>query len=132
MRSAYESADVALNTSFAEGLSNAILEAIAAGRPILASDIPGNRGPVRGLNGDRPAGLLFDPRNAEHFVGQALRLIDDPEERIALVRSGRARAAKWPTPEDEADGLIRAYEIGLSKNKMQGFSGSRVRRLKGK
>lgn len=131
MRSAYESADVVLNTSFAEGLSNAILEAIAAGRPVLASDIPGNRGPVRGLNGDRPAGLLFDPRNPEDFVGQALRLIDDPEERAALGQDGQARAARWPAAEDEADGLIRAYEIGLSKNKMQGFSGSRVRRLKG-
>jgi glycosyltransferase involved in cell wall biosynthesis len=39
MRSAYAGADVVLNTSFAEGLPNALLEAIASGKPVLASNL---------------------------------------------------------------------------------------------
>ncbi len=113
MRAAYQAADVVLNNSFAEGLSNALLEAAAAGRPVLASRIPGNRWPVLGNNGDPPSGCLFDPRDPDDFVRQALRLIDDPALRKTLGEAGRERAARWPGPEAEAAGLIRAYRLAL-------------------
>ena len=111
MRSAYEEADVVLNASFSEGLSNAVLEGMAAGRPLLASDIPGNRGPVLGEKGDDPSGILFNPQDPEDFLKQALRLIDDEELRNSLGQAGKKRAKGWPSPEEEADGLIRAYEF---------------------
>lgn len=111
MRSAYESADVVLNSSFSEGLSNAVLESMALGKPLLASDIPGNRGPILGDNGEEPCGLLFDPRDPEDFVRKALALIDDERLRNSLGQAGRRRAETWPSPEEEADGLIRAYEF---------------------
>jgi glycosyltransferase involved in cell wall biosynthesis len=109
MRSAYEEADVVLNASFSEGLSNAILEGMAAGRPLLASDIPGNRGPVLGEKGDDPSGILFNPQDPEDFLKQALRLIDDQELRESLGLTAKRRAATWPGSMDEAEGLIRAY-----------------------
>ncbi len=62
MRSAYEAADVVLNASFSEGLSNSLLESMAPGRPLLASDIPGNRSPIWGEKGEDPAGLLRSQR----------------------------------------------------------------------
>jgi glycosyltransferase involved in cell wall biosynthesis len=111
MRSAYESADVVLNSSFSEGLSNAVLESMALEKPLLASDIPGNRGPILGDNGEKPCGLLFDPRDPEDFVRKALALIDDERLRNSLGQAGRRRAETWPSPEEEADGLIRAYEF---------------------
>jgi glycosyltransferase involved in cell wall biosynthesis len=111
MRSAYEAADVVLNASFSEGLSNSVLESMASGRPLLASDIPGNRGPVRGEKGEEPAGLFFDPRDPEDFIKQALRLVDDPTLRNSLGRAGKRRAATWPGLKEEADGLIKAYEF---------------------
>jgi glycosyltransferase involved in cell wall biosynthesis len=111
MRSAYKAADVVLNASFSEGLANALLEGMAAGRPLLASDILGNRGPVSGREGEEPSGYLFDPRDPEDFIRKALRLIDDENLRISLGQAGKRRAAQWPGPEDEADGLIRAYEF---------------------
>jgi len=115
MRSAYGGADVVLNNSRAEGLSNVFLEAVASGRPILASDIPGNRWTVLGENGG-PCGCLFQPGDTGGFVRQALRLIDDGPFRERLAQAGLAMAGKWPDPGTEADRLIDTYRkaAGLS------------------
>lgn len=42
MRAVYSAADVVLNTSVSEGLSNAVLEAMACARPMLVKAIPPN------------------------------------------------------------------------------------------
>jgi glycosyltransferase involved in cell wall biosynthesis len=110
MRAAYGASDVVLNTSFSEGLSNALLEGMAAGRPVLASDIRGNRTAVVGKNGNLPSGCLFNPGDPEDFVKKALRLVDDGAFRDAFAEEGRRRAGEWPTPAEEGEGLIRAYE----------------------
>jgi glycosyltransferase involved in cell wall biosynthesis len=115
MRSAYQGADVILNGSSSEGLSNVLLEAKAAGKPILASKIPANRWPVLGDQGDLPAGLLYDLHSPDHFLQQALRLADDRELRKKLGRGGMDQAARMPGPEEEARGLIRVYEKALEK-----------------
>jgi glycosyltransferase involved in cell wall biosynthesis len=116
MRSAYQGADVILNNSFSEGLSNLLLEAKASGKPILASNIPANRQPVLGNPGDLPAGLLYDPHSPEDFLKQALRLADDRELRKKLGQAGKDQTARLPRPEEEARGLIRVYEKALDKS----------------
>ncbi|OPX99217.1 MAG: putative glycosyltransferase EpsD [Syntrophorhabdus sp. PtaB.Bin006] len=115
MRSAYRTSDVVLNTSFSEGLSNALLEAVAAGKPILASDIAGNRWPVLGAGADLPAGLLFDVFDRDDFTGKALELVDNEDLRMRLGQGGFKRASSWPTPEEEAEGLMRAYEEAIRR-----------------
>lgn len=115
MHSAYKTSDVVLNGSFSEGLSNAVLEAIGAGRPVLASDIPGNRWPVMGKSGSNPCGLLFEPSNQEDFVQKASRLISDEKLRGSLSHAALERAASWPTPEKEAEGLFDAYRAAIER-----------------
>jgi glycosyltransferase involved in cell wall biosynthesis len=117
MRSAYEACDITLNFSSSEGLSNALLEAIGVGRPILASNIPGNWWPVLGGNGDPPVGFLFENEDPEDFIHYAMRLVDNKSLREAFGQAGRERASRWPTPEMEADGLIRVYESALARNR---------------
>ena len=117
MRSAYQSSDIVLNTSFSEGLSNVLLESVAAGRPVLASNIPGNRWPVLGEEGKEPVGLLFDVDNPEDLIVKALKLIDDEKLRQSFIRTAKERASRWPTPEDEADGLIRVYETAITSSR---------------
>lgn len=52
MAAAMKEADVVINNSKSEGLPNALIEASALGKPILASDISGNRPIVdQGVNG---------------------------------------------------------------------------------
>lgn len=124
MHSAYESADVVMNASSSEGLSNALLEAIASGRAILASDIPGNRWPVAGGEHVSPCGLLFNISNHNDFVEKAIKLIDDYELRNRLGQSGTERAALWPGPDEEAAGLIHVYEQAFERQKEKLFAHS--------
>jgi glycosyltransferase involved in cell wall biosynthesis len=114
MRAAYRGADVVLNTSFSEGFSNVLLEAMASIKPILASDIRSNRLAVCGKNGDRPCGCIFDPYNREDFVRQALKLIDDAGLRKSLGQAGLTRAGQWSKPDDEAVRLIEIYKHALA------------------
>jgi len=115
MGSALRSADVVLNTSLAEGMSNAVLEAVAAGVPALASGIPSNRWALDGSGGAPPAGILFDVDDWQEFVREALRLVDEPELRVALSRAAQHRGAAWPSSKEEARGLATAYRRALDE-----------------
>jgi glycosyltransferase involved in cell wall biosynthesis len=80
-----ESSDVLVLPSLAEGLSNALLEAMAAGLPVVASDIPGNAGVVvDGVNG-----LLFPPGDDETLAATLGRVLDNEEERRRLGQAAR-------------------------------------------
>lgn len=115
MHAAYEGADVVLNHSSSEGLSNSLLEAMAAGRPVLASDIPGNRWLGEDKNGIRPCGYLFDPGDQKDFIQKVLRLADDPAFRVSLAENARLRAAAWPQPTDEAHALSGIYAAAIGR-----------------
>jgi len=115
MRAAYEGADVVLNYSRSEGLSNALLEAMAAGRPILASDIPGNRWLIHDEKGIGPCGFLFSPDGNTDFVQKALHLANDRALRESFAANGRLRAAEWPNPTDEAQALLEIYQTAISQ-----------------
>jgi glycosyltransferase involved in cell wall biosynthesis len=115
MRSAYGSAEVVLNGSFSEGLSNVLLEGKAAGKPLLASDIPSNRWPILGGTGDPPMGLLFNPQDPDDFVRKALALIDDDALRQRLGQAAAAYASRMPGPCDEARALVAVYEAAMNR-----------------
>lgn len=107
MMSAYRSADVVLNTSRSEGISNALMEAMAAGRAILASDVPGNRDLIE--NGR--TGLFH--RRAD-LAEKAERLARDRELRETLGRAAAEHAAKSFSVEREVEALLGAYRDVLS------------------
>ncbi len=80
-------ADVLLFTTTAiEGLGNVMIEAMAAGVPILATDA----GACREVLDDGRAGLLIAPGTETEIAPQLEALLADPQARAALV----ARAAQ--------------------------------------
>lgn len=78
MAAAISSADVIVNNSVSEGLSNVLLEAATLGVPILARQIPGNAAVVESQRN----GLLFD--STAEFSDWAIQLIDNPGFRQLL------------------------------------------------
>lgn len=68
MGAAYVDADVVINTSLSEGASPTILEAGILGRPVIASDVPGNRELIR----HKETGLLF--QDEQELAKQILAL----------------------------------------------------------
>lgn len=83
---ALKTVQVVLNTSVSEGgMSNAILEAMSVGVPVLASDIEGNRTVIA----DGVDGFLF--ANEEQFAAKAEALLRDPVLRRRLGGAGKAK-----------------------------------------
>jgi glycosyltransferase involved in cell wall biosynthesis len=104
MASLLGQADIVLNCSVSEGgMANSVLEALALGRAVLASDIPGNRALVH----DGVTGLLFG--GAEELAVKAARLAGDPALRTRLGRAGRALVEREYPPARELDGYAAVY-----------------------
>lgn len=84
-------ADVLVAPSRFEGMPLAVLEALASGVPVVASDLPGHRNSV----GD--AGMLVDADDP-HAIGQAIvSIIRDRTLRAQMSRAGElwARQHSW-------------------------------------
>ncbi len=83
-------ADLFVHPSREEGFSNAILEAMAAGLPVVACYVGGN--PEAIVDGE--TGRLVPPRNAAAFASAVAELLSDPEKRKAMGEAGRHRATE--------------------------------------
>jgi glycosyltransferase involved in cell wall biosynthesis len=70
-----------------EGMGRVLLEAMAAGRPIIASNVGG----VPHYITDNENGLLFSPGNVKELAEQMIRLLNDKELRARLGERGRNR-----------------------------------------
>lgn len=109
-------ADVVMNTSIAEGMSNAVLEAMAMGRALLVSDIPAHREIVE----PEVSGLLFDVSGSDggaaDLARQAARLAEDPALRARLGRAARARAHARHRARDEAARTLEVYREALARH----------------
>jgi phosphatidylinositol alpha-mannosyltransferase len=88
-----------------ESFGIVLIEAMAAGRPVVASDIPGYRCVVTpGCNG-----VMSPPGDVPALASTLVALVEDPARRKALAESGRARATEfsWPRVTDRLEGVYR-------------------------
>ncbi len=93
--------DIFVHYSKWDALPNAVLEAMAAGAAVVASDIPGNRDAV----GD--AGLLV--KDEVGLLEACQKLIDEPELRRRLGDAGRERVRRKFSRERQLEALSRLY-----------------------
>jgi len=77
MREIYEQSDVFVLPSRSEGFPNSLLEAMAAGLPVVASRV----GAVPEIVDDGVTGFLIEPDSLEQFVRGVTALCTDPELR---------------------------------------------------
>ena len=86
--------------SLFEGFGMPVLEAMAAGVPVLCGNLT-SLPEVAGTE-EEAAALLFDPRRPAEIVAAIERLESEPELRADLIERSRRRAAKCLTAEEMA------------------------------
>jgi glycosyltransferase involved in cell wall biosynthesis len=95
LASAYASADAFLFPSSTETLGLVLLEAMAAGCPVVGA----NRGGIPDIVSDGENGCLYDPEGPDGGAGSltaaTLRLLGDPSQRQQLRRNARQEAERW-------------------------------------
>ncbi len=107
MRQAY----IFVFASFAEGRPNVVLEAMAAGLPVLASAIPA----VQDLITPSKEGLLFPPGDARQLASQMAQILSSPGERRGMGEQARRTVAALGLSWEEAGRRYAAlYKAALS------------------
>ena len=101
--SVYRNADVFVHPSAFESFGLPVLEAMASGTPVVAS----NRTAVPEIVGD--AGLIVDPADVEGMADSIHRVITDRSLRDTLVRKGYERAKSF-TWEQAARDTVKVLE----------------------
>jgi glycosyltransferase involved in cell wall biosynthesis len=90
LRAHYQAADLVINPSVYEGMPNVVLEAMACGRPVLASRVPGNDTTIV----DRVTGWLFPLNDAAGFSNGVRTLLSRPDIALPLGAAARERAER--------------------------------------
>jgi glycosyltransferase involved in cell wall biosynthesis len=85
----YAASDIMVFPSLFEGFGIPLLEAMASGTPVCASNVSS----IPEVVGD--AGLLFDPMDPAAIADAMARLLEDRELRDRLVERGLARARQF-------------------------------------
>jgi glycosyltransferase involved in cell wall biosynthesis len=101
-----QAADLFVLPSHEEGSSNALLEAIMAGVPAVATDVGGN--PALLLNGD--GGWLCPPRDPVALADAIAAALADSDARTTKASLARREAVKKHDPEALIDGHMALYE----------------------
>ena len=92
-------ADVVVHPSLTEGMSNAVMEAMAAGRPVVATSVGG----TPELLGDR--GVLVPPQEPAALAAAIERLLADPACAATLGR----RARDWSRAHLRVDHMVNQH-----------------------
>jgi glycosyltransferase involved in cell wall biosynthesis len=106
-------ADIYVQPSHWEGFGIAVLEAMAVGVPVIASNVPGLSSVVGG------AGILVSSTDHKALASQISRLIELPTLRAELSRKGAERALEFNI-DKTVDAYLRLYS-SLLQNKPEDF-----------
>lgn len=98
MVAALQRMDLYVSTSYQEGMPNGVLEAMACGLPVVATDADGTPEVVQ----DGVTGYLCPMGDVEHLVQRCTALITQPALRQRLGHAGRQRVLQAFRPEQEA------------------------------
>jgi len=101
----YDRAAVVVLPSYREGLPLCVLEAMAHGRPVVATTVGG----IPQLVDHGRTGLLVEPGDVDALRGALERLLADAELRRRMGRAARARVQRLCSWERVTDETLAAY-----------------------
>lgn len=105
--------DVCVLSSKAEGFSNSILEYMAAGRPVVATEVGGAREAV--IEGE--TGYLVTSGDDGELASHVIELLGDPQKAREMGRRGRAVVEQKFSCEAQLSRTERLYEELLRRRK---------------
>lgn len=97
-----------VNSSTSEGMSSAVLEAMAVGIPVLVRNIPGNTSVVK----HRENGFVFG--NTDEFCRWAEFMIQTKSVRWDIIKNAKSTIKEYHNPKDEME-----FYVSLLENKLQ-------------
>jgi glycosyltransferase involved in cell wall biosynthesis len=103
-------ADIFVLPSRSEGFSNAIVEAMAASLPVIATNVGGNAEAVE----DGTTGLIVPPEDVDALAAAISSLLADPTHARAMGKAGKLRAQEKFTTEAMMGQIAGAYNDLLS------------------
>lgn len=106
LANAYHAADCFLLPSIHEPFGIVILEAWAAGLPVIASRVGG----ILSLIESGKDGVFIDPRNSPSVIQAVADLMQDENGRKGLAQAGYRKAVNWYDWDRITDSLIGVYE----------------------
>ena len=113
LREHLSAADIFVLPSRSEGFSNAIVEAMAAALPVVATNVGGNAEAVK----DGVSGFLV-PKDDPAALSEAItKLLSDPSRAKAMGMAGKALAAEHFTTEAMMHRITTAYGNLLAPNR---------------
>lgn len=99
--------NVCVLTSFAEGFSNSILEYMAAGKPVAATNVGGANEAVV----DGETGFLIESGDVRALADRLIELLENEEKAAAFGENGRKLVEKKFSPENQLKKTLELYEI---------------------
>ncbi|MDX6510366.1 MAG: glycogen synthase [Gaiellaceae bacterium] len=111
----FASAAVVVCPSISEGFGVVCAEAMAYGKPVVASAVGG----LCGLVDDERTGLLVPPGDVDALRAAIQRLLDDPELRARLGAAGRRKIVGMCGWESVTQRTLEAYALGRTDSAPQ-------------
>jgi glycosyltransferase involved in cell wall biosynthesis len=106
IRCLLQRSDVLLHASLAEGIPNTVLEAMACGLPVVATDCGGTREAVT----DGREGYVVAPRDSAAMAAALRRLWEEPDARAEMGRAARARVESEFELARQVPRIVALYE----------------------
>ncbi|GIV67483.1 glycosyltransferase family 4 protein [Caldilinea sp.] len=115
----YRAFDLFVSSSYIEGLPTVLLESIASGVPVVATNIPGSREIIE----DGVTGLLTPPGNPEAMAEVLIQALQSPQ-RMKLLATEALRRAKMQFSMDAVAKEYTALFQRLTTHSLEVFSAS--------
>lgn len=97
--------------SYYEGLPTTVLEAMACGMPVVATNIPGTNEVIT----DGKTGLLVPPRNPRAVADAIVKLLKDEKLRKKMSEAGRLHIERVFSWDIIAENILEMYEKCIAK-----------------